>query len=106
MDQVSWGYDFDCDKTIEAIHAVFKAGGRWQWTIGDSDIYGDYLKCRPKERADIRVYDARQFWRWSAGDREGFWGELTCDGEDRHDIDQKFRDLLGGINATNISASS
>ena len=105
MDRVSWGYDFNCDKSIAAVHAVLNTEGPWQWTIGDSDIYGDYLKCRPKERADIRVYDARQFWRWSAGDREGFWAELACDGEDRAQIDLKFRDLLGVINATNISVS-
>jgi hypothetical protein len=105
MDSVSWGYDFVCGKSIEVILGVFNSEGSWQWTIGDSDIYGDYLKCRPKEQAEIRVYDARQFWTWSAGDREGFWAELTCDGEDRAPIDQKFLGLLRGIDARNISDS-
>ena len=105
MDRVSWGYDFNCDKSIAAVHAVFNTEGPWQWAIGDSDIYGDYLKCRPKEHAKICVYDARQFWTWRTGDREGFWAELTCEGEDQPELDQRFRDLLRAIDATNISTS-
>jgi hypothetical protein len=70
----------------------------------DSDIYGDYLKCRPKEHAEIQVYDARQFWTWRTGDREGFWAELSCDSADRVEIDRCFLELLRRINASNISA--
>ena len=55
MDQVSWGYDFACGKSIDTILAAFNSAGAWQWRLGDSDIYGDYLKCRRKEHADIRL---------------------------------------------------
>ena len=105
MDQVSWGYDFACGKSIDAILAAFNSAGAWQWRVGDSYIYGDYLKCRPKEHADIRVYDARQFWTWRAGDREGFWAELSCDRNDRAELDQSFLELLRRIDARNISQS-
>ncbi len=105
MEQVAWGYDFACGNSISTILAAFNSGGAWQWRLGDSDIYGDYLKCRPKEHAEIQVYDARQFWTWRTGDREGFWAELSCDSADRVEIDRCFLELLRRINASNISES-
>jgi hypothetical protein len=105
MDQVAWGYDFACGNSISAVLAAFNSAGAWQWRLGDSDIYGDYVKCQPKEHAKIRVYDARQFHSWRAGDAEGFWAELSCAPDDRAEIDQSFLDLLRRINASNISES-
>ena len=102
MDQVAWGYDFACGTSIDAILAAFNSAGTWQWRLGDSDIYGDYVKCRPNEHAKIRVYDARQFHSWRAGDAEGFWAELSCAPDDRPEIDQTFLDLLRRIKAKNI----
>jgi hypothetical protein len=105
MDQIAWGYDFACGKSIDVILAAFNSGSAWRWSVGDSDIYGDYLKCRPKEQAQIRVYDARQFHSWRTGDREGFWAELSCGPDDRLEIDQTFLDLLGRIGASNVVQS-
>jgi hypothetical protein len=105
MDQVFWGYDFDCSTSLEAMLAAFNSGGAWQWRVGDSDFYGDYLKCQPKENAKIKVYDARRFWMWRAGDPEGFWAELSCGPGDRAEIDRSFLELLRGISASDISLS-
>jgi hypothetical protein len=98
-----WGYDFTCRQPIEAILSAFNAVGPWQWQPGDSDIYGDYLKCRPKEHAEVRVYERSRFRTWRRGEREGFYAELCSDAETRSEIDQVFRRLLQRINATSIA---
>jgi hypothetical protein len=109
MDHAAWGYDFASDMSVETMLAAFNSGGPWQWTMGDSDIFGFYVRCQPKERAKIRVYEARQFctpWQGDCiGDREGFCAELMCDDEDRAQIDRDFLTLLRGIEARNISVS-
>jgi hypothetical protein len=102
MPNEGWGYDFDCAQSIAAILADFNAAGPWQWQLGDSDIYGFYVRCRPKEHVRVRVYERRQFWTWEPGDGEGFYAELESDPEGRAEIDQVFRRLLQEINATNI----
>jgi hypothetical protein len=97
-----WGYDFTCGQSIDVILAAFNAAGPWQWQRGDSDIYGDYLKCRPREHVEVRVYERSGFRTWRLGDRQGFYAELASDAETRSEIDQVFRHLLQRINATNI----
>jgi hypothetical protein len=98
-----WGYDFSCSSSVDAMLAALNAAGLWQWRMGDSDIYGFYLKCRPKELAEVRVYECAQFWMGSSGSREGFWAELSSDAGSRAEIDQHFRHLLHGIRATSIT---
>jgi hypothetical protein len=97
-----WGYDFECGKTIDAMHAAFNAAGPWQWRQNDSDIYGFYLRCRPKEHAEVSVYERAQFRTPGRSDRAGFWAEL-CSAPDAHaDIDQQFRALLQHVDAKTI----
>jgi hypothetical protein len=98
-----WGYDFNCSQSIEAILAAFNAAGPWQWQLGDSDFYGDYVRCRPNERSRLRVYERSQFWTWQPGNPEGFYAEFESDPEGRSEIDQIFRRLLQEIDATNIT---
>ena len=98
-----WGYDFTCKRKVDAIRAAFNAAGPWQWEKGDSDIYGDYLKCQPKENANIRVYERSQFRTWRPWDRGGFYAELEGDAEAWPDIDHQFLCLLEGIKAKNIT---
>jgi hypothetical protein len=98
-----WAYDFACTRPIEAILAAFNAAGPWQWQQVHSDFCGDYVRCRPTERARVRVYERSQFRAWQAGDREGFYAEFESDPEGRSEIDQVFRRLLQLINATNIT---
>jgi hypothetical protein len=98
-----WGYDFSCSRSINAMLAAFNAAGLWQWNVGDSDIYGFYLKCRPTERAEVRVYERAQFRTGRAGSRGGFWAELSSEDASRSEIDQHFRQLLNVIKASSIT---
>jgi hypothetical protein len=84
---------------------ALNAAGPWQWTMGDSDVYGFYLKCRPTEHAEIRVFERAQFRTGGRGSREAFWAELLSDAESRSEIDQHFRRMLSAIKATNITQS-
>src|SRR4029453_5877244 len=97
-----WGYYFDCAHSIEAILAAFNAAGPWQWQLGDSDMYGFYVRCRPRERVHLRVYQCSKSRTVQPGDSEGFYAEFESDPESRSEIDQAFRRLLQEINATNI----
>src|SRR5262245_44725090 len=98
-----WDYDFNCAQSIEAILAAFNAAGPWQWERVDSHNCGQYVKCRrPRELAQVRVYERRQFRSWQPGDREGFYAELEGASEAQPVIDAVFWNLLQAINATNI----
>jgi hypothetical protein len=98
-----WGYDFSCWKSLDAILIALNSAGPWHWKMGDSDIYGFYLKCRPKEHGEVRLFERAQFRTGSRGNREGFWAELSSDAETRSEIDQYFRRALGEIKARNIT---
>src|SRR5262245_45179952 len=101
MAKQGWGYDFNCSQSIDAMLAVFNTAGPWQWQSVDSDICGQYVKCRPREYAQVRVYDRRQFRTWQTGDREGFYAELESATETQPEIDAVFWNLLLAVNATN-----
>jgi outer membrane usher protein FimD/PapC len=101
----SWGYDFDCDQSIESLLAAFNAAGPWVWRRRDSDIYGYYLRCEPGVRAEAAVYRRSQFWTWRTGDRDGFYSALYSEPEARTEIDRVFCSLLQSTNATNIIAN-
>ncbi|MGD0053164.1 MAG: hypothetical protein ABSD03_15285, partial [Vulcanimicrobiaceae bacterium] len=55
-----WAYDFNCDQPIEAILAALNSAGPWQWVLGESAVYGDYLNCRPKEHVRVRLHEYPQ----------------------------------------------
>ena len=100
-----WAYDFTCDQPIEAILAAFVAAGPWQWRLCDSAVYGDYLNTRPKERVRVRVHEYPQMVFVGPRDK-GFSALLQIDAESmatRSEIDDVFRRLLQGINATNMT---
>jgi len=98
-----WGYDFSCSKSVDAILIALNSAGPWLWKMGDSDVYGFYLKCRPKEHAEVRVFERAQFRTGSRGNDEAFWAELSSDAESWSEIDRHFRRALGEIKARNIT---
>ena len=100
-----WGYDFSYTKSVDAMLDALNAAALWQWKMGDSDVYGFYLKCRPKELVEIRIFERAQFRTGDSGGRGGFWAELSSDAESWPKIDRDFRCLLDEINARNITES-
>lgn len=102
-----WAYDFTCDQSIEAILAAFNSAGPWQWVLGESTTYGDYLNCRPKKHVRVRLHEYPQML--FVGPRatgEGFTALLEIRPEStatRFEIDGVFRRLLQAIDATNIT---
>src|SRR5262245_4582161 len=101
-DRQFWGYDFRCRDTVDAMLAAFNAAGPWQWALGDSDVYGFYLKCRPEGGAEVRVFQAAQFRTGDVADRTEFWAELASDAALRPEVDRQFRKLLDNVKATDV----
>lgn len=105
MQKANWAYDFDCDRSMEAILAAFNAAGPWRWVLGDSPTYGDYLNCRPQTDVRVRLHEYPQ--AYFTGHREkGFSALLEIRPESeakRFEIDNVFRRLLQAIDATNIT---
>ena len=101
-DRQFWGYDFSCRETVDALLAAFNAAGPWQWTLGDSDVYGFYLKCRP-DRAELRIFQAAQFRTSDTSDPTKFWAEIASDAEVRPQIARQFLELLDRVHARNVT---
>lgn len=100
-----WAYDFDCDRTMEAILAAFNSAGPWQWFLNESTTYGDYLNCRPQEHVRVRLHEYPQML-FVGGRDKGFSALLEIRAEStttRFEIDDVFRRLLQEIDATNIT---
>ncbi len=82
-----------------AIPAVFNAHGPWQWQLRESDFYGDYLNCRPKQHVRLRVheYPSEGHVKFVALHGTGFKALLEIEAEggtSRSEIDDIFRRLL------------
>jgi hypothetical protein len=51
-------YSFLCQyRSTDALLGRLQELGIWQWRIGDSYWYGDYLGCRPFPGVRIRIVD-------------------------------------------------
>jgi hypothetical protein len=101
-----WAYDFTCDQQMEAILATFNSAGPWQWFLGESAVYGDYLNCRPKEHVRVRVHEYPQMLYTVGLRRKGFSALLEIRPEGtatRFEIDDIFRRLLQVIDATRVT---
>ena len=103
-----WAYDFTCGQPIEAMRAAFDAAGPWQWQLRDSDIYGDYLNCRPQPHVRLRVHQHAQIWygQYPRGRDNGFLALLEAEAGSaatRPEIDAIFQRLLRAIAATGVT---
>ena len=101
-----WAYDFTCDQTLEAILAALNSAGPWQWALGESAVYGDYLNCRPMEHVRVRLHEFPQMLFVGFRRGKGFSALLEIRPEStatRFEIDGVFRRLLQGIDATDIT---
>jgi hypothetical protein len=51
-------YSFICrESSTDQLCARLNSLGGWNWSLGDSYWYGDYLRCVPYEGARIRIVD-------------------------------------------------
>jgi hypothetical protein len=100
-----WAYDFACDQPMEAILAALNSAGPWQWVMGDSSTYGDYLNCRPQEHVRVRLHEYPQMLFVGSRRGKGFSALLEIRIESvatQIEIDDVFRRSLQEIDATNI----
>jgi hypothetical protein len=58
MSIMTGAYAFSCDYSSTGnLQARLSEIGGWEWHIGDSYWYGDYLACRPFPGVRIRICD-------------------------------------------------
>ena len=51
-------YEFVCkSSSTDRLCASLNALGGWQWSLGDSHWYGDYVRCVPFIGVRIRIVD-------------------------------------------------
>ncbi len=50
-------YEFDSDMTLEQMFASLNAEGSWQWGMGDSYWYGDYLRSGQPGATQVRIIE-------------------------------------------------
>jgi hypothetical protein len=95
-------YAFSCKyPSTDALFKRLQAMGGWQWRMGDSHWYGDYLACSPFEGVRIRIVDFPK--------RDGDDYSYDCDIRRRAEcstpmteIDVAFRKLLEDLPAHNV----
>ncbi len=104
-----WAYDFDSDRSLEAVLSVFNEVGPWQWELRESAWYGDYLYTCPAKDVRIRIHEYPQYTemgKFSGLRAKGFSALLGIEAESsatQAEVDKVFRGLLGRVNATNIT---
>ena len=92
-----WAYDFECDKTIEEIILTLNEAGPWRWIWRDKDALGPYISSVPLEGVRARIYYA-EGPTYTADFKLG----VACSAE-RSTLDDVLGDLLGKLNARNVS---
>lgn len=102
----AWAYEFFCDQRLDGMQSLFNGWGPWEWGLGDSHWYGDYLSCVPFSDVKIRIHD----WGGKPGTARRYTSlmqiiqhpRITCSGISRAAIDAVFFDLLGRLPAQNL----
>ncbi len=108
-DGAYWAYDFDSDRSLEAMPSVFNEAGPWQWELRESAWYGDYLNTYPTKDVRIRIHEYPQYTEMGEFNglrASGFSALLGIEAENsatQAEVDKVFRGLLGRVNATNIT---
>jgi hypothetical protein len=95
-------YSFTCDESsTDRLQTRLNSLGGWNWTLGDSYWYGDYVACVPFEGVRIRIVDfptaVEGGFRYDADVR--IRGECKTPMDE---IDSAFRKVLAGIGARDV----
>lgn len=95
-------YSFVCQYgSTDTLLLRLSAMGGWQWRIGDSHWYGDYLACSPFKGARIRIVDFP--YRTDVGYR--YESDIKISPECRTpmtEIDEAYRKVLAQIPALDV----
>jgi hypothetical protein len=95
-------YEFVCAKaSTRELHARLQELGPWDWRIGDSHWYGDYLACTPFSGVRLRICDfptlVENEWKYQADVRR-----IGVCQTPMAVIDEAFRKLLAQIPAHSV----
>jgi hypothetical protein len=95
-------YEFICVySSTDELRARLNALGVWNWEMGDSHWYGDYLACRPFVGVRIRICDfperTENGYRFQADVRQSADSQTPME-----TVDQTFRRMLAEIGAHGI----
>jgi hypothetical protein len=95
-------YQFVCVcASTEILWTRLNALGEWQWSIGDSHWYGDYVACQPFAGVRIRICDfpeqVESEYRYRADVRRASDCKTAT-----AVIDAEFRKVLSAIGAHDI----
>lgn len=95
-------YSFICkESSTEALCARLNQLGSWQWRLGDSYWYGDYVACNPFEGVRIRIVDFPK----QVHEEYQYDADVRIRGECHTPmsvIDEGFRKALAQIGAHNV----
>jgi hypothetical protein len=99
---IVWAYEFLCKEgSTERLCARLNALGGWNWAVGDSHWYGDYVRCVPYEGVRIRIVDFPK----RINDEYKYDADVRLnDGcsKSMKEIDQAFRHVLEQIGAHGV----
>jgi hypothetical protein len=95
-------YSFICkESSTDALCARLNGLGGWQWWVGDSYWYGDYVACKPFPGVRIRIVD---FPKQVNGEYQ-YDADVRIRGEcntPMTTIDEAFRGVLAQIGAHSV----
>jgi len=97
-----WAYEFICKEgSTEQLCARLNSLGGWNWGVGDSYWYGDYVRCVPFEGVRIRIVDfperVNDEYKYDADVRLSEGCKVAM-----QEIDQAFRKALEQIGAHDV----
>jgi len=95
-------YEFICgESSTDRLCARLNALGGWEWSLGDSHWYGDYVRCVPWEGVRIRIVDfparVNDEYKYDADLRIAPACKTPLEA-----IDQAFRQALAAIGAHDV----
>jgi len=98
----TWAYEFLCkESSTEQLCARLNSVDGWNWSLGDSHWYGDYVRCVPFEGVRIRIVDfpkrVNAEYKYDADVRLSPGCKTSI-----QEIDQSFRKLLEQIGAHGV----
>ena len=94
-------WSFTCkESSTDALCLRLNALGEWQWRMGDSYWYGDYVACVPFEGVRIRIVDFPK----KVGDEYRYDADVRFRESKTPPavVDEAFRKVLTQIGATDV----